>query len=167
MCPRFYTDGSSRCPGCGGEGFDAAHPTCSFKTCCADKHGLEICGQCAEYPCQKYENKEKIERDSFVTHKRMFQNHEYVKIRGIDAFIDEQNKRIAIIQDMLANFDAGRSKSYYCLATALLSVNSLEAAVTKVFSENDKKDKVKALKAALQKYAEVEGVNLALSKYRA
>jgi len=32
LCPRYYTAGSSRCPGCCGPGFFDAHPSCSFIT---------------------------------------------------------------------------------------------------------------------------------------
>ena len=164
LCPRFYTDGNSRCPGCGGEGFENKHPPCTVKTCCVDKYKLESCGQCAEYPCQKYENRERVERDSFVTHKRIFSNHEQIKICGIDSFISEQNNRIVILQDMLTNFDDGRSKGYYCLAAALLSQKQLKAAIDDSIFVRDRKKKSKALRAALQKLSEMEGVELSLDK---
>lgn len=119
LCPRFYTDGSSRCPGCGGEGFERKHPSCSVKTCCADHRGLDACGQCAEFPCAKYADREKIERDSFVTHKRTFENHRLIQTRGLDWFMAEQGERAAILRDMLTHYDDGRSKSFFCLALAL------------------------------------------------
>jgi len=166
LCPRFYTQGNSRCPGCGGEGFEVKHPPCAVKTCCADKHELEACGQCAEYPCQKYENKEKIQRDSFVTHKGIFQNHEYIKDHGLDNFIAEQNGRIIILRELLTSFDDGRSKGFYCLAAALLPPEQLRAAIDAAVSEDDKKTRVKILKTTLQKYAEAKGVVLSLRKGR-
>ena len=156
LCPRFYTDGSSRCPGCGGEGFERVHPPCSVKSCCADKHGLDACGQCAEFPCAKYADREKIECDSFVTHKRIFRNHTSIQAQGIDRFMAEQNERIAVLREMLAKFDDGRSKSFFCLSAALLRVEHLRAAM-------DEAD-TKAIKAALRNYAEIEGVELALKK---
>jgi len=156
LCPRFYTDGSSLCPGCGGDGFGSKHPPCSMKTCCADKHGLDACGQCAEFPCAKYADREKIERDSFVTHKRIFRNHESIRAHGLDRFMAEQNERVAILREMLTKFDDGRSKGFFCLATALLRTEHLRAAMAEASTE--------ALKAALQRYAEIEGVALALKK---
>ena len=163
LCPRFYTDGHSRCPGCGGSGFGSKHPPCSLKTCCTEKHSLEICSQCIEFPCQKYKDKKKIERDSFVTHKKIFKNHEQIKALGIGEFISNQNKRISILQDLLANFDEGRSKSYFCLAAALLSTECLQTARDEATLETDRKRKAKALKAALQKCAEMENVILSLN----
>ena len=164
LCPRFYTEGASRCPGCDGKNFETKHPPCGIKSCCADKHGLEVCSQCTEYPCQKYADKEKIERDSFVTHKRIFQNHEYIQTNGIDVFISGQNKRIRILQDMLTNYDDGRCKSFFCLAAALLPVEHLIEAIENASSEIDIKSRAKALRAALHKRADVETIDLSLRK---
>ena len=156
LCPRFYTEGSSRCPGCGGEGFERKHPSCSVKTCCADRHGFDACGQCAEFPCAKYADRAKIERDSFVTHKRIFRNHEAIQAQGLDWFMAEQNERVAILREMLTKFDDGRSKGFFCLAAALLRVEHLRAAMAVADTQS--------LKAALRKYAEIEGVALTLKK---
>jgi len=127
-----------------------------MKTCCTVKRGLEVCGQCAEFPCAKYNDREKIERDSFVTHKRIFRNHAFIQAHGLDRFIAEQNERVVILREMLTRFNDGRSKGFFCLAVALLSVEHLRAAM----AEAD----TKTLKAALRKYAEIEGVELTLKK---
>lgn len=164
LCPRFYTEGNSRCPGCGGEGFELKHPPCSTKSCCADKQGYEVCSECSEFPCKKYENREKIEHDSFVTHKRIFQNHELIKTHGIDWFLTEQCKRVSALREMLTNFDDGRSKSFLCLAAALLPIERLEAAIAETPASEDKKTTATALKASLKQYAEMEGVSLTLRK---
>jgi len=163
LCPRYYTEGSSRCPGCGGEGFETVHPPCGVKSC-ADRRGLEACGLCGEYPCKRYGDRGKMERDSFVTHKRIFHNHDLIAARGMDWFLAEQSKRITILQNMLANYDDGRSKSFFCLAAALLQPEHLLAAIAETPLDADKKGRAKALKAALRKYAEMEGVVLALDK---
>ncbi|TET26129.1 MAG: DUF3795 domain-containing protein, partial [Dehalococcoidia bacterium] len=34
LCPRYYTQGTSRCPGCCGPDFWQKHPGCAFITCC-------------------------------------------------------------------------------------------------------------------------------------
>src|SRR5215469_1380412 len=83
LCPRFYTEGDSKCPGCFGPNFSEKHPPCSFATCCVKNHNLEVCGQCIEYPCKKFKDKN-IEKDSFVTHKKMLENHDYIKRSGIE-----------------------------------------------------------------------------------
>jgi hypothetical protein len=44
----------------------------------------------------------------------------------LEGFIEQQRKRMGLLKTMLDNFDDGRSKSYYCLAAALLPVAALE-----------------------------------------
>ena len=83
-----------------------------MKTCCADKHGPDACGQCTEFPCAKYADRAKIERGSFVTHKRIFCNHEFIRAHGFDRFMADQNERVAILREMLTKFDDGRSKGF-------------------------------------------------------
>ena len=164
LCPRHYADGKSRCPGCGGEDFESKHPACSFKTCCVDEHGLEICAQCEDFPCAKYADRKKIKCDSFVTHKRIFINHEAVRILGLDDFLAEQNRRVAILHEMLAHYNNGRSKNFYCLAAALLSTQALDAALDSVPALGDLQQSARELKVELESYAAAEGVTLALQK---
>lgn len=165
LCPRFYTEGNSRCPGCGGVDFKNKHPSCSYKTCCADKYGLEVCSQCIEYPCRKYEDRGKIERDSFVSHKRIFPNHDMIRANGFDKYLARLNERIGILKEMLAGYDDGRNKSFYCIAAALLPSSSLHSALSEVKNvEDDKKNKAKALRAILTGYADSENIELKLIK---
>ena len=91
LCPRFYTEGSSKCPGCYGVDFENKHPSCFFITCCVKKKGLEVCCECNAFPCSKFD-KETGETDSFITHRRVIQNQNYIKEHGIIAFIEQQNK---------------------------------------------------------------------------
>ena len=163
LCPRYYTEGASRCPGCGGPDFECLHPPCSHKSCCSLKHGLEVCGQCEEFPCIKYD-REKIERDSFVTHQRIFKNHEQIGKVGLDAFLDQQKERISLLEKMLADYDGGRGKSFFCLASALLSPEGLWEALSEADLPGDRKDRERALRVALTKYAELEGIVLKLTK---
>lgn len=164
LCPRFYTKGASRCPGCGGEDFDTVHPLCGVKTCCFNRKGLEACGQCKEYPCVKYEDKEKIERDSFITHKRIFINQEQIQSGGIESFVLKQKERISILQDMLTEFDDGRSKGFYCLSAALLPPDTVKALMAKTSGISDRKEKAKEFKESLATYAGNESIKLLLKK---
>jgi len=60
LCPRYHTNGTSKCPGCGGEDFYLKHPSCAVINC-SRKHGnSEYCYQCKLFPCEKYTN-EKVE----------------------------------------------------------------------------------------------------------
>lgn len=164
LCPRFHTDGKSKCPGCGGADFADRHPPCSHRTCCA-KHGLEVCSQCAEFPCSRYADREKMERDSFVTHQRIFPNHELVMSYGFESLVARQDERVPLLGLMLAEYDDGRSKSFYCLAAALLSASALHSALSEVSSVNaDKRGKARMLKEVLTRFAGSEGIELKLTK---
>jgi hypothetical protein len=132
--------------------------------CCVDKRGLEVCSQCADLPCKKYEDRAKIERDSFVSHKRIFHNHEMIKTKGLDAFLSEQDERIGLLRDMLTNYDDGRSKNYFCLAASLLSIKSPRTALSETAIEDDVKSNARVLKLSISKCAEIEKVDLALKK---
>jgi len=156
LCPRYYTAGPSRCPGCGGEGFEQKHPSCSFVTCCVKKRGLEVCAQCGGFPCGKFD-KETGERDSFVTHRRVMPNQRMIAEIGLDAFLERQAERIVFLEEALKRYDDGKSKSYFCLAAALLSVGSLKEALSLA-------EKGENLRGALKRFAEAEGQELILRK---
>ena len=124
LCPRFNASGPSACPGCGGENFREKHPSCGFVTCCVTKRGLETCAGCDEYPCKRFEP-EKQGFDSFVTHQKVFANLDSIRDRGMEPFLRQQKIRMEFLKYLLANADDGRSKSYFCLACALLPVEKL------------------------------------------
>jgi len=124
LCPRYHTTGSSRCPGCAGLDFFDKHPSCGHITCCVKKRKLEVCSQCDEFPCSKFESW--AEGDSFVTHQKTLFNLDSIRGEGLERFMEQQRKRIRLLKTMLEEFDDGRSKSFYSIATALLPVTALE-----------------------------------------
>ena len=153
LCPRYYTAGTSRCPGCAGAGFLDVHPTCGMLSCCQRK-GLEYCFQCDEFPCKKYEKAD--EADSFITHKNQFRDMEKAK-RDIETYKAELNEKIKILQELLQNYDDGRRKSFFCTAINLLELDDVKAVMECV---TDTKSAV----AAFNEMAEVRGVSLKLRK---
>ncbi len=171
LCPRFYTEGSSKCPGCYGVDFENKHPSCSFITCCVKKKNLEVCAECSDFPCPKFA-KETGEFDSFVTHRRVIPNQNFIKKSGIAVFIEQQNKRINILQTMLQSYDDGKSKSFYCLAATLLSLQSLNESLLRADKEikeqsvakEDFKSRAKILKEILSHFAAEENQELRLRK---
>jgi len=163
LCPRFHTDGSSRCPGCCGAGFDRVHPSCVIVTCCVKKRSLQTCAECQEHPCAIFDRPATL-RDSFVTHRCMRANQEAIRRDGLDAFAEAQAERLALLEEMLARFDDGRSKSVYSLASALLSVDGLRQAVDAVPSDGDVKTRAKQLRIKLEAVAATEKVTLALNR---
>jgi hypothetical protein len=152
LCPRYYTDGKSRCPGCCGEGFFDTHPSCSVITCCVKKRGLEICALCGSFPCGKYK-KESAMKCSFVTHKRMMTNQQIIAENGLEAFLEQQAQRITFLETALKHHNNGRNKNFFCLAAALLSIDNLHKALSLA-------DQGGNLRDILNQFAKSEGVAL-------
>ena len=161
LCPRYYTVGSSRCPGCGGPDFFNKHPSCSFITCCVKKKNLEVCAECSEFPCYKFKSEEEYrqmkESSSYPSSKKLMPNLNFIKKYGIEKFIEQQKKRIKLLEIMIKNFDDGRSRSFFSKAATLLELPNLSSSIDKAtqkiktdnINQNDVKNKAKILKEIL------------------
>jgi len=166
LCPRFYTKGNSVCPGCGGPGFKEKHPSCGVLTCCVIKNGFETCADCSEFPCSRFKAMSSG-CDSFVTHKKMLSNLEEIKAVGIEKFIEKQNVRIEILKGLLADYDDGRAKSFFCQACALLPTEELQKVYTelrKAGSADGLKERSKAARCLIADAADSLGIDLKISK---
>ena len=167
LCPRYYTIGPSRCPGCGGPDFFNKHPSCSFITCCVKKKNLEVCAECSEFPCSKFKTDEEYqqlkESSSYPSYKIVMPNLNFIKEHGIKKFIDQQKKRIKLLERMMENFDDGRSRSFFCKAACLHDLtsleNSLNEATQKIKTDNIKLDDTKVKAKILKEILNLSGIN--------
>jgi hypothetical protein len=162
LCPRYYTDGHSKCPGCCGIDFEKKHPPCSLANCCFKKHRLEVCSLCDDFPCSKYD-KQKIEKDSFVSHKKIYDNHNCIKVNGLIKFIETQSVRIELLETLLEEYNDNRSKNYYCIAASLLSMDCINK-ITEYIKDNRKEINTEMLKEKINEFAKDENVELKLIK---
>jgi hypothetical protein len=166
LCPRFHTKGDSVCPGCGGSNFKEKHPSCGFLTCCVIKNGLEVCSDCKDYPCKRFDS-EKEGLDSFVTHRKIFGNLGCIKNTGIKKFIADQRVRVGILHDLLTNFDDGRSKNFYCISCTLLPMVNLQEAYEFALTLNSSiglKEKCNLIKKYFTKIADSLNIELKLTR---
>ncbi len=170
LCPTFNATGTSKCPGCCGPNFFEKHPSCSIITCCVKQKKFETCGECNEFPCSKIERWD--QGDSFISHKKSLINLRSIKEGGIEAFVEQQKKRMAVLDEFLNQYNEGRSKSFYCIAAALLSIPILEESLAnakqKIIAEKININDIKAKSVILKKYidnaAKKEGIILKLRK---
>ena len=164
LCSRYYTVGSSRCPGCAGEGFLDVHPTCGILSCCQRK-GLDYCFECNEFPCKKYDNYD--ETDSFITCKNLFRDMEKAK-RDFNAYKAELNEKMSILEELLTNYDDGRRKSFYCTAVNLLELDDIKLIMAqikdRVDSQSSIKEQAKVVVGLFQEIANEKGIDLKLRK---
>jgi hypothetical protein len=165
LCPRYYTEGPSRCPGCAGPGFFEKHPTCSFITCCVKNKNLEVCSECPDFPCAKNktagEYEQVKESSSYPSYKKAVPNLLFIKQHGIRPFMEQQEKRIKWLEIMIKNYDEGRSRSFFCKAAIFLDLASLKSSLdradrkmqTEKIQRNDIKSKAKIIRAIINEMA--------------
>jgi hypothetical protein len=176
LCPRYYTMGTSRCPGCAGPNFSNKHPSCSFITCCVIKKNLEVCAQCPEFPCPKFKTERQYqqmkESSSYPPNRKILPNLNFIKKHGLKKFIQQQKKRIKLLETMLNNFNDGRSRSFFCRAAALLDLknlkNSLDKAARKIktdkIKQTDVKSKARIIREILNETASKQRIELVKKK---
>ena len=129
LCPRFNTDGISKCPGCGGKDFSNQHPTCAVATCNKKHDNVEYCFQCSEYPCKKYQEESKC--DSFISYKSVKQNFLEAKT-DLKKYENDLENRYNILKTLLDNYNDGKSKGLYCLITNDMPLVELELLLSKI-----------------------------------
>ena len=165
LCPRYYTVGSSRCPGCAGEGFSEVHPPCGILSCCQRK-GIEYCFECQEYPCKKYNDADLT--DSFITHKNQLIDLDKAKRVGMEAYKSDLNDKVIFLEELLENYNDGRRKGFYCLAVNLLDIQDVKSVMEKIAdtvkAEMTTKEKATISIRLFEEMAEQRDVSLKLRK---
>jgi hypothetical protein len=142
----------SKCPGCGGVATGTyefvAH--CGVNSCAKRHGGIEYCYLCEEYPCKKYYDSEKI-KDSFITKQRQLADFQKVKEIGLAAYQAELKEKVSILERLLADFDDGRRKNFFCLAVNLLELSDIKGVMAQLDAETkpDSQPKEKAAVAVL------------------
>lgn len=153
----------SYCPGCG----CGPHHSCSIAKCSVEHGGLEYCFECNEFPCIKYEGADQY--DSFITHRNQFKDIEKAKHIGVDAYNQEQIEKMDILNYLLENYNAGRQKTFFCVAVNLLDIQDIrEIMVEMDVNSGDNnlsiKDKAAYAVSRFQTAANEKGVELKLRK---
>lgn len=168
LCPRYHTDGGSRCGGCKSPFRMGAG--CPFITCAVKKKGIELCTDCTEgETCERWTRHRELSKttDSFVCYQKLQDNIQFIMQYGIRAFEEAQEKRCKLLEEMLARYDDGRSKSFYCLAATVLEPEELERAIASaegLSSGSTLKEKSKVMRQVLEDFAREKHVSLALRK---
>jgi hypothetical protein len=171
LCPRYYTEGVSRCPGCCGPDFWQKHPGCAFITCCVKKRGLETCAECDDW--EECERVAKLldsakYKDSFLSHRPLAANYAFIQKNGIEEFIRLEMEKQKFLRHLIDNYDEGRSKSFYCTSCQLIPLDKLREALadveTNIAEVNDIKEKAKLVRTAISRIAGNLQIDLRLRK---
>lgn len=167
LCPRYHTDGGSKCPGCGGQDFHLKHPTCSVITCNQKHDNVEYCFQCSSYPCPKYEQENM--KDFFITHQNAITDFEKAKNLGIEAYKAELNEKVEILKFLLDNYNDGKRKNFYCIAINCLALTDIKEIMDKINKEIslqtiEHKEKIARIISLFELKANEKNIKLALKK---
>jgi len=171
LCPRYYTEGKSRCPGCCGPDFWQKHPSCGFITCCVKQRNLETCAQCVDWAeCERVAKllDSAKHQDSFISYKPLAANFAFIQENGIEEFARLETEKQKFLRDLIDNYDDGRSKSFYCTSCQLIPLDRLKEALAgakiKITKDTDIKEKAKIARAEISHMADTLQTDLKLRK---
>lgn len=164
LCPRHHTDGSSRCPGCGGDDFALLHPSCAVITCSARHGNVEFCFECATYPCERYTTAGSA--DSFIAYRNVLSDNQRAAA-DLNGYMADMESKRQILCELILKANDGKSKAFFCLAVNLLPLTELEAmmvSLREILTDETLSSKVKAgtVTTWMKKKAESLQINLAL-----
>lgn len=104
--------------------------------------------------------------DSFVPHSRRAADLDRTQELGLDVYIDELRAKRAILDKLLANYNDGRRKTFYCAVVYLLPPEDLQNAIATLDGQPECSVKERATAAVklLQGVADGHSVCLKLKK---
>ncbi len=168
LCPRYHTEGKSRCPGCGGPDFHLRHPSCAVINCNLKKDLVEYCYQCSHYPCAKYAAPSAT--DSFISYRNVIRDLEKARDKGLDVYKQEMEEKIQILETLIRDWNDGRQKGFYCLAVNLLEVGDLRDIMDLIrgrihTQDLDRPSKINLIAKLIHEIAEEKNIDLKLRKH--
>jgi len=171
LCPRYYTEGTSRCPGCCGPDFWQKMPGCGFITCCVKKRNLETCAECSDWEeCERVVRLLDLAKyqDSFLSHRPLAANFAFIQKNGIEEFARLEMEKQKLLRHLIDNYNEGRSKSFYCTSCQLIPLDKLREALEdveiKMTEATDIKEKAKLVRVAIDRIADSLQIDLKLRK---
>ena len=160
LCNKYQSKAPSRCLGCQ---LGEQHSWCSIWNCCVKKHGFETCAQCSDlFKCPIFLRRKVAQWVPAADNLRQ------IKAAGLEACLREQQQRQALLEQLLADHNEGRSMSFYCRACARMPIDLIDKAVAQVkaslagngVDKSDMKARAKILKAAIKELASQARINL-------
>jgi len=157
LCPTQHTDKESWCGGCKSEQRMAVG--CPFITCAVKRKCLEFCWDCDESEkCDKWKKHRELSHrvDSFVCYQKLEDNIATAKKDGVPALARLLRRKEALLKRMLAEFNEGRSKSYFCIAATVMDADELSGALDEARKRSKglgPKDRARIMHEVLDKIA--------------
>ena len=170
LCPRLQSTAQSRCLGCQ---LGPQHDYCTVYRC-ASKRGYLTCADCTDYACDKLLRTVGDGVDSFVSHRPMLGNLDRIRQAGLETYLAEQRERRLLAEQLIANYNEGRSMTLFCTAAALLPPERLHQAVREMEQvlangqedASDIKAKAKVMRSLIKEHASQSAVELKLRRQK-
>ena len=169
LCSMYHTKSESRCFGCKSE--KRMKVGCPFITCAVKKKDVEFCWDCVDNKsCEKWKNHREYGEnyDTFKCYQKLEDDINFIQDNGVSLFEKQQNQREVLLKEMLNRYNEGRSKSYYCIAATVFSIDELDKALEEanIISKDveDVRARSKILHSILDKVANEKGYLLKLRK---
>jgi len=153
LCNKFQSKSPSRCIGCK---LGEQHSWCSIWNCCVKKHGFETCTECSEiFNCTIFLRRKVIEWIPAADNLRQ------IRKVGLGDWLIEQKQRQALLEELLRNYNEGRSMDLYCKLCARIPIDLINKAIkdvkekraTEKVNKSDMKSKARALKSVIKDLA--------------
>jgi len=160
LCNKYQSKAPSRCIGCR---LGEQHSWCSIWNCCVKKHRFEICTECSEiFSCPIFQRRKVVEWIPAADNLRR------IKDAGVKTWLKEQKERQSLLEELLRNYNEGRSMSFYCKLCARVPIDLINEAIkrakeklaSKKVDNSDMKSKARALKAVIKDLALKVNINL-------
>ena len=140
LCTKFQSRAKSRCIGCK---LGEQHSWCSIWNCCVKKHGFETCAECMEiFNCEIFLRRKVAEWIPAAKNLRQ------IKENGLENWLKEQKVRQTLVEELLQNYNDGRSMSFYCRSCARMPIGlinrALNEANNKIINEKVEKFNIKS-----------------------
>ena len=116
------------CGGCGN-----GNQSCKIARCSLERGKVEYCYDCAQFPCALYDGCG--ECDSFITHAKQIEDMHFAQRVGVEEYNDIQRRKIKALEFLLAEFNDGRRKSFFCTAVNLLELSEVEEAMARLMAQ--------------------------------
>ena len=160
LCSKYQSRAPSRCIGCK---LGEQHSWCSIWNCCVKKHGFETCAECSEmFSCAIFSRRKVAEWIPAV------ENLRQIAQVGLENWLKGQRERQRLVEELLENYNEGRSMSYYCKACARMPVESVKSAIRESkqrvraqgVAESDVRSRAKIMKTVIGDLAATADISL-------
>ena len=130
LCNKYQSQAASRCLGCQ---VGPQHEWCSIWNCCVKKRGYFTCTECEElFHCEIHLRR--VVADWIPAAASLRQ----IQAGGLDVWLAEQMARQELVEALLAEYNEGRSMSFYCKACARLPLEAVQGGMAEAEENRNK-----------------------------